>query len=277
MNLYFLSGVFANPWNIVRSLIEIAIIAVALYILLKQIRGSRAEQVLKGLLVLLVFSVAANVLHFTVVYWTLEKIWILLAIALPIVFQPELRRFLEQLGSRKFFFRNNTLDQESYESIIQEICSAVVNMQHNRTGALIVMVREIGIREYMNSGTPLDAFVSASLLVNLFTPYSPLHDGAVIINQGRIEKAGVVLPLSTHADLDQSLGTRHRAALGITEVSDAVSIVVSEETGVISLVEQGSLQRRLQVHELSAKLTRELIPAAPAKPSWFRRFFYGGE
>jgi diadenylate cyclase len=258
LDLSFLTGVFASPWDIIRSLIDISIVAYVFYRILRWIKGTRAEQLLKGLIILLVFSVIASSLQLDMVNWLIGKLWIVFAITLPIVFQPELRRLLEQLGRGSFFMRSPNTGMEQYDVVIKEITDAVTVLARNKVGALIVLTKETGISEHMESGVKLDSLVSSSLLINIFVPNSPLHDGAVVITNGRIDKAACFLPLSDNPYVDQELGTRHRAALGITEVSDAVAVIVSEETGSVSLAIDGRLQRYLDAHSLRDILTRNL-------------------
>lgn len=261
MDFSFLSGIFASPWDILRNIIDIAIIAYVFYRILGVIKGSRAEQLLKGLVILLVFSVAASLLHLEMVNWLLEKAWIVFAIALPIVFQPELRRLLEQLGQGTFFASSNRQDsrRDDLEILIHEISDAAAVLCRNRVGALIVLTRLNDIEEYLDSGVKLDSQVSSRLLINIFVPNTPLHDGAVLISQGRIDRAATFLPLSDNPLLEKELGTRHRAGIGISEVSDAIAIIVSEETGTISTAAGGKLNRYLDAAALREWLTREMI------------------
>ncbi len=273
MDLTFLSGVFASPWNIIRSLLDIAIVAYVFYRLLRLITGTRAEQLLKGLILLLVFSVLASFLKLDMVNWLIEKLWILFAITLPIVFQPELRRLLEQIGRGSFFTpRRSNIDKLGYEQIINEIGNAAQVLSRNKVGALIILTRETGIAEHMESGVDIDAIVTASLLINTFVPNSPLHDGAVVINEGRLDKAACFLPLSDNPFLAADLGTRHRAALGITEVSDAIAIVISEETGAISVAIEGALQRYLDKASLKELLTAEMASRLKLSEAFRRRW-----
>lgn len=261
MDFSFLSGTFASPWDILRNIIDIAIIAYVFYRILGVIKGSRAEQLLKGLVILLVFSVAASLLHLEMVNWLLEKAWIVFAIALPIVFQPELRRLLEQLGQGTFFASSNRQDsrRDDMEILIREISDAAAVLSRNRVGALMVLTRQNDIEEYLDSGVKLDSQVSSRLLINIFVPNTPLHDGAVLISQGRIDRAATFLPLSDNPLLEKDLGTRHRAGIGISEVSDAIAVIVSEETGTISTAAGGKLNRYLDAAALREWLTREMI------------------
>lgn len=273
MDLSFLSGVFASPWNILRSLLDIAIVAYVFYRILRLITGTRAEQLLKGLLLLLVFSVLASILKLDMVNWLVEKLWILFAITLPIVFQPELRRLLEQIGRGSFFSsRRFNMEVQEYERVLKEITDAVAVLSRNKIGALIILTRETGIAEHMESGIELDAIITSSLLINIFVPNSPLHDGALVINGGRIEKAACFLPLSDNPFLEKDLGTRHRAGLGITEVSDAIAIIVSEETGSVSVAIEGKLQRYLDAQSMKDFLERELTSPPRFKDTILRRW-----
>lgn len=272
MDFTILTGIFASPWSIIRTLLDIAIVAYIFYRLLSPIRGSRAEQLLKGLFILLIFSALFSYLELDMVNWILEKLWIVFAITLPIVFQPELRRFLEHLGRGKFFARSTSGDaMESDQVVVNEIIAAVTLMAHKHVGALIVIARETGIDEYLASGTPMDSLISTGLLINIFEPNTPLHDGAVIIKQGRIQSAACFLPLSSNPAIDIRLGTRHRAGLGITEVSDALAIILSEETGAVSVAKEGRLVRYLDEQDLRDRLEDELIARVSPRDSFWRR------
>ncbi len=265
MDLTFLTGVFASPWNIIRSLIDIFIVAYIIYRLLRLIKGTRGEQLLKGVVILLVFSVAASYMQLDMITWLLEKLWIVFAIALPIVFQPELRRLLEQLGRGSFFASSRSSGIYPPESnLYKEIIDAVTVLSRNKVGALIVVCGEDDINEHLESGVFLDSMVSSQLLISIFIPHTPLHDGAVIINQGRIERAACFLPLTKNPVLDKELGTRHRAGLGISELSDTLVIIVSEETGAISLARDGKLTPYLDAQGLKDILYEEL----PEKEKW---------
>jgi diadenylate cyclase len=271
-----LTGVFASPWNIFRSLLDITIVAYIFYRLLGLIRGSRAEQLLKGLFILLVFSVVVSYLQLDMINWILEKLWIGFAITLPIVFQPELRRFLEQLGRGRFFMSSSSDQIESQLYVINEVADAVRILAQERVGALIVLARETGIEEFLDSGTRMDSLVSAGLLINIFVPNTPLHDGAVIIKAGRILNAACFLPLSSNPAIDSKLGTRHRAGLGISEVSDAIVFVVSEETGAVSIAREGRLVRFLDDQGLRDMLEDEFIVRQAGRSNFWRRWYADG-
>lgn len=271
MDWSFLSGVIASPWNIFRAILDISIVAYIFYRLLGLIKGSRAEQLLKGLLILFGFAVVVSYLKLDMVNWLLEKLWIVFAITLPIVFQPELRRFLEQIGTGTFFASSVHLGgMEAYEVVIKEIADAVNVLSRTKTGALMVISRETGLVEYMETGIMMDSLVSSGLLINIFIPNTPLHDGAVIIKDGRIQKAACFLPLSTNPYIDPELGTRHRAGIGISEVSDAIAVIVSEETGGVSVALRGKLVRYLDAHSLQELLENELIDKTKRDSFWRR-------
>jgi diadenylate cyclase len=258
LELGVLSEIFTDPVKVILALVDILIVAYLFYRILLLIRGTRAEQLLRGLLLLLGFSVASRYLHLEIVQWLADKLWTMLFIALPVVFQPELRRALEQLG-RGSFFSSSLARWTDTEVIIHEILDAVNTLARTRTGALIIIERETGIRDYVDSGVPVDGVVNSQLLVNIFTPLSPLHDGAVIISDGRLARAACFLPLTDNPNLSKELGTRHRAGLGITEVSDALALIVSEETGWISVAREGRLSRNLDEQRLQEILETELV------------------
>ncbi len=275
MDFNFLSGLLASPWNLLLSLVDIAIVAYLIYRILGLISGTRAEQLLRGLLLLLVFSVLASYLNLAMITWLVEKLWIVFAITLPIVFQPELRRLLEQIGRGSFFSGHHLQwDPEAIHNVLAEVSGAAGLLSRNRMGALIILTRETGIGEHAASGVLLDAVVSSSLLVNVFWPNSPLHDGAAVISGGRLQRAACFLPLSDNPNLSLRLGTRHRAGLGITEISDALAVIVSEESGQISLAREGQLMSYADENHLRQALEMEFV----MKPSWgesFRRRWLG--
>lgn len=248
-----------EPGRLIWNLLDIAIVSYIIYRILLLIRDTRAEQLIKGLLVLLGLSIGSRYLGMDALRWLMEKTWTALFIALPVVFQPELRRALEQLGRGSFFATTRMAEEEEIENAVRETAMACARLSEERTGALIVWERETGLDEYMETGVRMEAAVSCPLLMNIFVPNTPLHDGAVIIRRGRLMRAACVLPLTDNRELDRRLGTRHRAAIGISEVSDAVVVVVSEETGSISLAEAGGLIRNLSEDDLRAALMDRLV------------------
>ncbi len=264
-------GLFASPWNIIRNLFDILIVAYLIFRILKWLRGTRAEQLLKGLAVLVIFSLLISYLNLEMTKWIIEKIWIVFAVALPIVFQPELRRLLEQLG-RSTKFGKFAWGSSNLEEVLKEVIAAVKCLKKSKTGALIVFKRSTGINEYLESGCIIDGILSARLLLTIFHTNTSLHDGAVIVNDDRIEKAACFMPLSDNPNLDVNLGTRHRAAIGITELSDAIALVVSEETGNISLAIEGKIERDINLDDLEDKMRQELSGFSFAESFRLRRW-----
>jgi diadenylate cyclase len=241
------------PW-VIQHVIDISIVAFVLYKLLLLIRGTRAEQVLKGLAILLFATNLSEILQFNNIYCILKNTATVGVIALLIVFQPELRKALEQIGRGQLLDRFFLQDEKDPTILINEIVRSVQNLARLKTGALIVIERKTGINEIIETGVKIDGQLSGALLENIFVVNTPLHDGAVVIRGDRIAAAGCFLPLTDNTNISKQLGTRHRAALGISEISDAIAIVVSEETGVISLASNGKLTRYLD-----SKALRELL------------------
>lgn len=252
----FIEPYIQFPW-VIQHVIDISIVAFVLYKLLLLIRETRAEQVLKGLAILLFATKLSEVLQFNTIYWILQNTVTVGVIALLIVFQPELRRALEQIGRGKIFDRSMFIqnDRDPY-LIISEIVKAVQNMAKDKTGALIVVENRTGVNDVIETGVKIDGELSGALLENIFVPNTPLHDGAVIIRGDRIAAAGCFLPLTENPNLSKQLGTRHRAALGISENSDAMAIIVSEETGIISVASNGKLTRYLDSKGLKEMLKK---------------------
>jgi len=242
-----------------RTILDVAVVAIIIYQLLMLIKGTRAVQLLKGLLVLLIISNVAQFLKLSTISWILDRLWSMLFIALPVVFQPELRRALEQIGRGQFFVRHpQTIGTEAILQVIEELVRCTQVLSKNRIGALIAIERTTGLQNYVETGIKIDGVVSSEFLLNVFIPNTPLHDGAVIIRSDRVAAAGCFLPLSESNTIQKELGTRHRAAIGLTEVSDSVVIIVSEETGAISVAIDGSLTRFLDEKSLRELLCREL-------------------
>lgn len=249
------------PWIFTRldsrSLIDIVAVSMIIYWLLSVAQGTRATQLIRGLVTLIVASlVVSNIFDLTALNWLLSRAWPALAVAIPIIFQPELRRALEQLGHTGEWLRTPfvTHPESELERTVDEISRAASHLSRIRYGALLVIERETGLQDYADRGVPLDATVTRQLLINIFFPNSPLHDGAVIVRSDRILAASCVLPLSDREFSDGKLGTRHRAAIGITEESDALAVVVSEETGGISLAHSGRLISGLDQERLRRSL-----------------------
>ncbi|HEY0396289.1 MAG TPA: diadenylate cyclase CdaA [Candidatus Elarobacter sp.] len=222
--------------------IDILATSVLTYYLLLLIRGTRAVQIMFGLFVLIVILAVSNLLHLLVLATVMQYLLLGTAVGLPIVFQPELRRGLEQLGRGRLFVRDRRAEDEIAAEQIRIVAAAGFTLARQRTGALVVIEQQTGLREYVESGTALDARLSLELLMAIFNKTSPLHDGAVIVRDLVVEGAACFLPLSDNAlPVDRHVGTRHRAAVGLTEQTDAVVVVVSEETGLLSVARAGRL------------------------------------
>ncbi len=241
------------------DVIDILIVAIIFYYLINLIRETRAMQLVKGIVFLFVVFFLSQWLKLNALNYILGGAMQIGAFALIVIFQPELRNLLERMGRFKvgniIDFAADTTDEEIYR-VIDSVAQAAADMSETRTGALIVMERTTKLGEFISTGTTLDAAVSSGLLENIFVPNTPLHDGAVIIRNNRIVTAGCLLPLTANNNLSRDLGTRHRAAIGLSEVTDAVIIVVSEETGKISIAMNGSLTRNLSKESLSKALKK---------------------
>lgn len=236
----------------VSSALDILIVTLLFYGILMLVRGTRADQVLRGVILLFIFfSIAASLFRLTMVDWLLHNSPIVLLVAIPIIFQPELRRALEQVGRTSAIINHplTTLATPLLPSTVDEIVDAVQRLTERRYGALIVLEAATGLEDFVRSGVRVDGDVTSDLLVTIFFVHSPLHDGAVIVRGDRVLAAGCVLPLSDRPS-DTGLGTRHRAALGISEQTDAACIVVSEETGHISIARAGHLMSDINVERL---------------------------
>jgi diadenylate cyclase len=244
-----------------RDVVDIVIMSYVFYRLVLIIRGTRAEQLVKGLMVLLLAMVISDQAGLDTIHWALRQTMTVGLIAIPIVFQPELRRALEHLGRGKIFKSGYlSFSTQDFENMLDELIKAIPVLVKKRIGALIVIERSTGLKDWVDTGIPIEGIVTAELLVNIFFPRSPLHDGAVIIQGNQIVAAGCYLPLTEDSNLGKELGTRHRAAIGISENSDAISIIISEETGIISVAYDGSLTRYLDEKKLRALLVDLLSP-----------------
>lgn len=249
MLLEYLINLFSNIR--MRDVIDIIFVAIIFYKLFTLIKETRAEQLIKGIVFLLVLTKISEWMQLFTINWILSNAMTLGTIAILVVFQPELRRGLEYLG-RNSPFKKSLIEMrgESITEVVDEIVEAVASLSRQKIGALIVMEKETGLNEVADTGTTIDGFVSSNLLINIFIPNTPLHDGAVIIKEDKIKAAACFLPLTENNTLSKELGTRHRAALGISEKSDSVSIVVSEETGGISTAENGEISRYIDIQTL---------------------------
>jgi diadenylate cyclase len=252
-----------------QDLLDIAIVTALIYQVLLLIRGTRAVQLAGGLAVLFVVYSASRVLNLHTLEWVLSYLGVVFSVALLVIFQPELRRMLEQLGRGGVFVSGlgQGLGREETIRLVNDVARACRILSGRKTGALIVLERRTGLNDVIESGIKVDAFVTVQLLVTTFFPNTPLHDGAVVIRGNRLAAASCLLPLSENPHLSRALGTRHRAALGITEATDAISVVVSEETGGISLARDAHLTRGLSEEELKVMLLDLLAQGGPRGPA----------
>ena len=232
--------------------VDIALVYYIFYRLLLIIKGTRAFQMLIGIGLIVLALIASRALEFYTLDWLLHSFWSQIVLAGVILFQPEIRRALAQVGERRLFRSMSPVEGSKY---VEETVKAAVSMANKRIGALIVLERDTDLTTIVEMGTELDAKVTKEILVSIFLPYSPIHDGAAIIRGGRIIAAGCFLPLTLSSNLSKALGTRHRAAVGLTEESDAIVVVVSEETGEISVVSNGSIEHTLETPALRKALS----------------------
>ncbi|RLT45113.1 MAG: TIGR00159 family protein [Chloroflexi bacterium] len=238
-----------------QNLLDVGLVTIFFFFLLRLFRGTQAVQLLRGLLVIgLIIVVITRSFDLTAFSWLLKSSSTALLVAIPVIFQPELRRALERVG-RGMPFLNRRVDGALTQEMISAIVRACTQLADNQHGALIVLEGTTGLGEYIDRGVSVDSEVTAEMLLTIFFPNTALHDGALIVRDGRIAAAGCVLPLTSRDTLDSQLGTRHRAAIGVTEQSDALSVVVSEETGVISVARNGRIVRRLDDNRLRRILT----------------------
>lgn len=244
--------------------VDIALTYYIFYRLLLIIKGTRAFQMLIGIGVIVLALVASRAFEFFTLDWLIHSFWSQIVIAIVILFQPEIRRTLAQVGKRHFFKSLSPVEESKF---IEETVKAAVSMANKRIGALIVLERETDLSTIVEMGTDLDAKVTKELLVSIFLPYSPIHDGSAIIRNGRIVAAGCFLPLTLSSNLSKALGTRHRAAMGLTEEADAIVIVVSEETGEISIVMDGAIERNVDGPSLRRTLSDVFVKKKSEKKS----------
>ncbi|WP_110112002.1 diadenylate cyclase CdaA [Bacillus sp. CGMCC 1.16541] len=247
--------------------IDVLLVWFVIYKLIMVIRGTKAVQLLKGITVIIVVRFISSFLGLNTLQWLMDQALTWGFLAVIIIFQPELRRALEQLGRGRLFSRGTIPEEDEGITTIEAIAKATDYMAKRRIGALISIERETGMSDYIETGIGLHANASSELLINLFIPNTPLHDGAVIIQKNQVAAAACYLPLSESPFISKELGTRHRAAVGISEVTDSLTVVVSEETGNISVTKNGELYRNLDIETLKQMLTKELISSSRATSS----------
>ena len=241
-----------------QDVVDVAIIAFVSYRVINLIRGTRAAQMLMGLLVVFATYLGSQYFELYTLNWVLDNFLASMILVIVVIFQNDIRRALTQVGSGPTFAGGP--DKMAHAQALEEIVRAAAGLASKRTGALLVFEREVGLNEYIDVGTRLDARMSRELIQSIFLPTSPIHDGALIVQKGRITAAGCFLPLTTNPNVSKTLGTRHRAAIGLTEETDAIVVVVSEEEGKISLVREGKITRDLDPGTLRSTLQQLLTP-----------------
>lgn len=270
----FLEGIFSNVFRVsINDVIDIAIVAYIFYKIFMFIKDTRAEQVFKGIILLLLVTSLSEAFKLHTLNWILLRALDLGFIAALIIFQPELRAGLEYIGRTNFnfFLKGNNISDENLNYTIEEIVEALYSLSRQKIGALIIMERQTKIGEIINTGTGIDGEISRQLLINIFIPNTPLHDGAVVIRESKVKAAACFLPLTESKDLSKDLGTRHRAAIGVSEVSDCISLIVSEETGDVSIAKSGKLYRNVSKERMTNILKNNLRIITEEKS-----FFKGG-
>lgn len=259
-----------NLLNIIRIGIDIALVWYLIYKLIMIIRGTKAIQLLKGIFIVIIVWFISILFNLQTIQWVTNQVILWGFLVIIILFQPELRRALEQLGRGSIFSRSSKSEEDVVEGIAESIVNSCIYMAKRRIGALITIELETGIDDYAETGIPINGELTQELLTNIFTPNTPLHDGAVIIKHETIVAAACYLPLSESPFISKELGTRHRAAVGISEVTDALTIIVSEETGNISCTKNGEIRRELNQDDLREYLLDNLSVTikAPIAKSW---------
>ena len=256
----------------ISSIFDIAIMAIIIYKILSFIKESRAEQLVKGLVLIALIATLSDLLKLYTINWLFSEAMTIGILALVILFQPELRRGLEQVGRAKIVSSAlKSLDEDEGKSIVEEIAEALLRFEKEETGALVVIERNSSLEDIARVGTQLDAIITRELLGNVFYEGSPLHDGAIIIRGNKLLAAGCVLPLSENTDLPTELGTRHRAGIGISENSDAIALMVSEETGTISIAVDGVIKRNLEKEDLYEALNDVFFVKEPELGDRFKK------
>ena len=272
-NLQYWSSLFSSPWSIVTNIIDIALVAWILFYFTKAIAGTKIMILVRGVLIFVLAQILANAIGLTTVSWLINQVITYGVIAAVVIFTPEIRTGLERLGRATDLFSTAPISSE--ERMVQAFVKAVDYMSPRKIGALVAIQGSRTLQEYITTGIPLDADVSGELLINIFIPNTPLHDGAVIVRDNKIAVSCAYLPLTENTGISKEFGTRHRAAIGLSEVSDALTFVVSEETGGISITHNGVFKHNLTLEEFEAELRKVLISDEPPKLP-FRNRVLGG-
>ncbi|KJQ58419.1 diadenylate cyclase CdaA [Streptococcus gordonii] len=272
-NLQYWSSLFGSPWSILINIIDIALVAWILYFFTKAVAGTKIMILLRGVFLFVLGQIIANFLGLATISWLINQVITYGVIAAVVIFAPEIRTGLERLGRATDLFSATPMSSE--EKLIQASVKAVEYMSPRKIGALVAIQGSRTLQEYISTGIPLDADVSGELLINIFIPNTPLHDGAVIIRDNKIAVSCAYLPLTENSRISKEFGTRHRAAIGLSEVSDAFTFIVSEETGGISITHNGVFKHDLSLQEFEEELRKVLAPDQPDKKGWHQRILGG--
>ena len=272
-NSQYWTSLFSSPLSISINIFDILIVAYILYRFTKAIAGTKIMILVRGVIIFVLAQFVANILGLTTISWLINQIITYGVIAAVVIFSPEIRTGLERLGRATDFFSNSTVSAE--EQMIRSFVKAVEYMSPRKIGALVAIQRVRTLQEYIATGIPLDSKISAELLINIFIPNTPLHDGAVIIRDNRIAVTSAYLPLTERTGISKEFGTRHRAAIGLSEVSDALTFIVSEETGGISITYNGVFKHNLSLEEFEAELRILLLPVVEEKVTFKDRLLGG--
>lgn len=272
-NLQYWSSLFGSPWSILINIIDISLVAWILYFFTKAVAGTKIMILLRGVFLFVLGQIIANFLGLATISWLINQIITYGVIAAVVIFTPEIRTGLERLGRATELFSATPMSSE--EKLIQASVKAVEYMSPRKIGALVAIQGSRTLQEYISTGIPLDADVSGELLINIFIPNTPLHDGAVIIRDNKIAVSCAYLPLTENSRISKEFGTRHRAAIGLSEVSDAFTFIVSEETGGISITHNGVFKHDLSLQEFEEELRKVLAPDQPDKKGWHQRILGG--
>lgn len=263
------------PWlAYIGQIVDILLVTYVVYKLIMIIRGTRAVQLVKGIAAIFIIWIISNFLGLSTLEFITRQTATFGLLAIIIIFQPELRRGLEQLGRSRLFTSRSAPKNDSMQDTINALVKASNYMGKRRIGALVSIERDTGLNDYAESGIPMQAVVTSELLINIFIPNTPLHDGAVVLKNDRILAAGCYLPLSEDSSISKELGTRHRAALGVSEVTDCITLIISEETGAISISKRGALYRNLTEEQLRELLEQNLLKTTATSEN---RWQWGGK
>ncbi|MEW4353475.1 diadenylate cyclase CdaA [Streptococcus pneumoniae] len=274
-NLQYWASLFSGPWSIIINIIDIALVTWLLYHFSKAIAGTKIMILVRGVLVFIVAQILANAIGLVTVSWLINQVITYGAIAAVVIFTPEIRTGLERLGRATELFAVAPVSAE--EKMVQAFVKSVSYMSPRKIGALVAIQGSRTLQEYISTGIPLDADISGELLINIFIPNTPLHDGAVIVADNKIAVSCAYLPLTESTGISKEFGTRHRAAIGLSEVSDAFTFIVSEETGGISITHNGVFKHDLTLEEFETELRKVLMVEQPKTQSWLNKWFKGGK